>query len=260
MKLKAGYWVFLLSGMFCAGFSQNVFAADSKLTERLELSSQAFKNLMASSDSSVPESLLKKAEAIVIFPRTINVAWGIGGQYGNGVAFKQDKNSGRWSAPAFYTIGGLTFGPQIGGQAIDIVLVIVNEKGLESLLKSKSTLGADAGIAVGPAGRNATATTDLRLQSEIYSYSRAKGLYIGLSLKGAVVAPDSASNEIYYGRKITAKEIFQNLKGPHSSADAPLVRQLERYSRFSLPYIAGIVLVAVLLAGCAAFFLKKRGS
>ena len=185
--------------LFALLISSPGFADEQKLIERLDLSTTAFSELMQSKDSSIPKEMLQKSEAIVIFPRTLNIAWGIGGQYGKGVLLKHDKAAGRWSKPVFYMIGGITLGPQIGGQAVDIVLVIMNEKGLNSLLKSQSTLGGDAGIALGPVGRNAAASTDLRAGAEIYSYSRAKGLYIGLSLKGAIVKPDKDANAEYYG-------------------------------------------------------------
>lgn len=245
-------------GIFSVLTTARAESVDATLKERLELSTNAFQALMQSADSKIPTSLLMKAEAVVIFPRTINVAWGLGGEYGQGVAFKHHKRSLSWSGPAFYSLGGLTLGPQIGGQAIDIVLVVVNEKGFESLLKSKCTLGGDAGIAVGPAGRNATVSTDLALKSEIYSYSRAKGLYIGLSLKGAVVAPDNNANEKYYGRPITAKAIFETVLGPAKGADGKLVGLLGRYSLDwlkLLPWIAGMVLVIFL---AALFFSLKK--
>lgn len=231
-------------------------AADAALVERLRLSEQAFRELMESPDTQVPAALLDSAEALAIFPRTLNAAWGIGGQYGKGVALRRDPKSRKWSAPAFYTLGGITFGPQIGGQAIDIVLVVVNEKGLESLLKTKSTLGADAGVSAGPAGRNVAATTDLGLKSEIYSYSRAKGLYIGLSLKGAVVAPDKSANQAYYGRPIEAADILLKTVGPHSRDDAGLIRQVRRHTE-SAPYLlyAGIALA---VAGAYAYARLRR--
>lgn len=231
-------------------------AVDEALVERLDLSTRAFRELMASPDTKVPSALLRQAEAIVIFPRTINAAWGIGGQYGKGVALRRDPKNGKWSAPAFYTLGGITIGPQIGGQAVDIVLVVVNEKGLESLLKSKSTLGADAGVAAGPAGRNVAVTTDLRLKSEIYSYSRAKGLYIGLSLKGAVVAPDKNANEAYYGRPVEAADILLKTVGPHSRDDAGLIGQVRRHTQ-GPPYLV-YAAVAVVLVGAYAYLRLRR--
>lgn len=185
---------------------------------------------MESSDAAIPRDLLQKCEGIVIFPRTLNIAWGIGGQYGRGVALRHDRETGRWSPPAFYMLGGLTIGPQIGGQAIDVMLLVMNEKGLNSLLQSKCTLGGDAGIALGPAGRNATASTDLGLKAEIYSYSRAKGLYIGLSLKGAVVKPDKDANRMYYGADVAAREILLEKSGRLKKTGGRLTELLREYA------------------------------
>ncbi len=250
-RVKMAATLFLLAVLVPASAQ----AADAELTRRLALSTQAFEELMASSDVSIPKDLLAKSEAVVVFPRTLNLAWGIGGQYGKGVLLRHDKKSGRFGAPAFYTLSGLTFGPQIGGQSIDIVLVVMNEKGLKSLLESKSTLGADAGIAVGPAGRNATASTDLGLAAEIYSYSRAKGLYIGLSLKGAVVNQDRSANALYYGREVSATEILLERKVAPRSEDAALRRALDRRaSAFPLLWVSAASAL-VLVAG-AAFFMR----
>ena len=240
----------LLGVVFCAP----AFAVDQKLVERLDLSTTAFSELMQSSDSSIPKDMLQKSEAIVIFPRTLNLAWGIGGQYGKGVLLRHDKASGGWSKPVFYMIGGLTLGPQIGGQAVDIVLVIMNEKGLNSLLKSKCTLGGDAGIALGPVGRNATASTDLRAGAEIYSYSRAKGLYIGLSLKGALVKPDRDANVQYYGADVTPQDIIYENKGAEQSEHNKLLSEIYRFAPprkkdlTPLMWIAGVLIVLVVIA------------
>ena len=239
------------------------FAIDEKLIERLELSGTAFRELMQANDQSIPYDLLKNCEAVVIFPRTLNIAWGIGGQYGKGVALRHDKKNKDWSAPAFYTIGGLTIGPQIGGQAIDIVLIVMNEKGLDSLLKSKCTLGGDAGIALGPVGRNATASTDLGLKAEIYSYSRARGLYIGLSLKGAMVKPDKSAIIEYYGADYTARDILIDGKGSPKKYAQPVLNALRKYTPGCRPCsllswlgMAALVTVAALFV--AAFFLRKK--
>ena len=121
-------------------------ASDGEV-ERVGLAAAAFHELMQSPDQGVPADLLRKCEAVAIFPRTLNLAWGLGGEYGKGVVLRHDRRSGGWSAPAFYTIGGVTLGPQIGGQSIDICLVVTDEKGLKSLLESKCTLGGDAGVA-----------------------------------------------------------------------------------------------------------------
>lgn len=246
--LKNFFMTVFFAGLILCPVSS--FAVNQDLVERLDRSADAFQTLMEAGDQSIPQDLLKHCEAVVIFPRTINLAWGIGGQYGRGVALRHDKVKHDWSSPAFYTIGGLTLGPQIGGQAIDIVLLVMNEKGLKSLLQSKTTLGGDAGIALGPVGRNATASTDLGLQAEMYSYSKAKGLYIGLSLKGAAVAPDNTAIMDYYGKNLTAHDILMEGKGGHNKYSQKLLDELRRYAPDRPPFIGMIFLwVAVLVAG-----------
>lgn len=225
------------------------FAVDQELVERLDRSAEAFQGLMDTSDQSIPQDLLKNCEAIAIFPRTLSIAWGLGGEYGKGVVLRHDKAKHDWSAPVFYTIGGLTVGPQIGGQAIDIVLVVMNSKGLNSLLQSKTTLGGDAGIALGPAGRNATASTDLGLNAEIYSYSRAKGLYIGLSLKGAMVIPDNNAVKQFYGQNLSATNILIEGKVGHNSYTHKLLENLRKYTPGRTPFIWMMTLWVVVLAG-----------
>lgn len=248
--------IWMLAGLVFFSSTASVWALDAKLDERIHLSATAFHELMESADSSVPTNLLKKCEAIVIFPRTLNIAWGLGGEYGKGVAMSRNRKTGEWSSPAFYTLGGLTLGPQIGGQAVDIVLVVMNEKGLTSLLESQCTLGGDAGIAVGPAGRNATMSTDLGIKAEIYSYSRAKGLFIGLSLKGALVKPDASANQEYYGRPVTAREILIEKSVPRPSYEKPLRKELNHFvPATGLPW--GWVAAVVVLCAAAVFFRRK---
>jgi len=222
----------VLAFLFCATAA---FALSQDLVNRLDYASAAFKELMDTPDQGVPQDLLKNCEAIAIFPRTLNIAWGLGGQYGKGVLLRHDKKRHDWSAPAFYNIGGLTIGPQIGGQAIDIVLVVMNEKGLNSLLESKCTLGGDAGIALGPVGRNATASTDLKLKAEIYSYSKAKGLYIGLSLKGAVVTADKGAIAELYGNDTAARDILLGRKGGIKPEAAKLLAEFRRHTPGYVP-------------------------
>lgn len=238
------------------------FAIDQKLVDRLDLCTAAFHDLMNSSDSGVPRDFLRKSEAIVIFPRTLNLAWGIGGEFGKGVLLKHDKSTGRWSKPVFYALGGVTLGPQIGGQAVDIVLVVMNPKGLESLLKSQSTLGGDAGIALGPVGRNATASTDLRAGAEIYSYSRAKGLYLGLSLKGAIVKPDKDANAQYYGPGLTARDILLDNKGQDQIAHEKLLKEIYQYTppvkTGWLVWVWGFVLLAGLVIIATRYLRRSK--
>ena len=253
-------------GVFLAGlvfYPDSSFAVNQDLVERLDRSADVFQNLMKAGDQGIPQDLLKNCEAVAIFPKTFNLAWGIGGQFGRGVALRHDKVKHDWGEPAFYTIEGLTLGPQIGGQTIDIVLLVMNENGLKSLLQSHTTLGGDAGIALGPVGRNATVSTDLGLQAEIYSYSKAKGLFIGLSLKGAMVAPDDAAIADYYGQNLTAREILMGGKGAHKKYSQKLLTGLRRYTPGRFPFIVMIFLwMAALVGGLfliGRFLLNRNG-
>jgi SH3 domain-containing YSC84-like protein 1 len=225
------------------------FAVDQELAERLDRSADVFQNLMEAKGQGIPQDLFRHCEAVVIFPETFNLAWGIGGQFGRGVALRYDKVKHDWSAPAFYTIESLTLGPQIGGQKIDVVLLVMNEIGLKSLLKNQTTLGGDAGIALGPVGRNVTVSTDLGLQAEIYSYSKAKGLFIGLSLKGARVAPDDTAIMNYYGQNLTARDILMDGKGGHKKYSQKLLVKLRKYTSFRFPLVGMIFLWMAAIVG-----------
>ena len=168
---------------------------------------ETFTEIMNVKDKAIPKEMLDAAEAIAVFPGVIKAAFVIGGRGGQGVISRRVK--GGWSAPAFFNIGGGSFGPQIGAQKTDYVLLIMNESGLNGLLKDKFELGGEASIAAGPVGREASAATNPRLDAGILSYSRSKGAFIGAALKGAVITPDNDLNEAVYGKK--ADEL---LKGP----------------------------------------------
>ena len=158
-----------------------------------------FSDIMNIRDKAIPKELLDKAEAIAVFPGVLKAAFIVGGRGGQGVISRRVK--GGWSAPAFFNINGGSFGPQIGAQKTDYVFLIMNEDGVTGLLKDKFELGGEAGVAAGPVGREAAASTDLRLQAGILSYSRSKGAYIGAALKGAVISPDNDLNVAVYGVK-----------------------------------------------------------
>jgi lipid-binding SYLF domain-containing protein len=185
--------------------------------------------IMNVKDKAIPKELLDTAEAIAVFPGVIKAAFLIGGRGGQGVISRRTK--GGWSAPAFFNLGGGSFGPQIGAQSTDYILLIMNQEGLNGLLKDKFELGGEASIAAGPVGREAAASTNPRLDAGILSYSRSKGAFVGAALKGAVISPDNDLNEAVYGKK--ADEV---LKGaPMTFADMPpsvriFPRTLVRYS------------------------------
>lgn len=168
--------------------------------------SETFTEIMNVKDKAIPQELLDTAEAIAVFPGVIKAAFLVGGRGGQGVISRRVK--GGWSAPAFFNLGGGSFGPQIGAQKTDYILLIMNESGLNGLLKDKFELGGEASIAAGPVGREAAASTNLRLDAGILSYSRSKGVFIGAALKGAVISPDNNLNEAIYGKK--AEELLKS--------------------------------------------------
>jgi lipid-binding SYLF domain-containing protein len=168
---------------------------------------KTFTEIMNVKDKAIPKELLDTAEAIAVFPEVIKAAFLVGGRGGQGVISRRVK--GGWSPPGFFNLGGGSFGPQIGAQQTDYILLIMNESGLNGLLKDKFELGGEASIAAGPVGREAAASTNPRMDAGILSYSRSKGVFIGAALKGAVITPDNDLNEAIYGKKAD-----QVLKGP----------------------------------------------
>ena len=156
-----------------------------------------------------------------MFPSLLKGGFVVGGQRGHGILSVRDKKTGNWSAPAFLTITGGSIGAQIGGQAIDLILVVNNERGLEQLVKNQFKLGADAGVAAGPVGREASAATDIQMRAQILSYSRARGLFAGITLNGATIRQDRDANERFYGTAYrTGQIVFDGLAGAPQSAAA----------------------------------------
>ena len=169
--------------------------------------------IMAAGDSAIPGAILEKAQGIAVFPSLIKGGLFVGGQRGHGILSVRDA-SGAWSAPAFLTITGGSVGAQFGLQAIDLVLVINDRRGLEQLVKNQFKLGAEAGIAAGPVGREATAQTDIQLRAKILGYSRARGLFAGATLNGSTVREDRDANERFYGTGFrTGQIVFDGLGG-----------------------------------------------
>jgi lipid-binding SYLF domain-containing protein len=166
---------------------------------------EAFSDIMNVKDQAIPKQLLDTAEAIAVFPGVLKAAFIVGGRGGQGVISRRVK--GGWSAPAFFNLNGGSFGAQIGAQKTDYVFLIMNQSGLEGLLKDKFELGGEAGVAAGPVGREAAASTNPRLSAGILSYSRSKGAFIGAAFKGGYISPDNDLNEAIYGEK--ASEVLQ---------------------------------------------------
>jgi len=170
----------------------------------------------------IPKELMNKAECVVIFPSVKKFAIGIGGSYGRGViTCRSGQNfNGRWSAPAMFALEGGNIGFQLGGQATDFVLLVMNEKGANSVMSSKVKLGADAAAAAGPVGRDAAAATDVVMTAEILSYSRSRGLFAGVSLEGSTLRSDGGANKNLYGKEMSAKEIVRegNIQAPAAAS------------------------------------------
>ena len=162
----------------------------------------------------IPKDLLDRAECVIVLPSVKKLAIGIGGSYGRGVMVCRSGEhfTGAWGAPAMYALEGGNIGFQLGGEATDFVLLVMNPRGAESLMGSKVKLGADAAAAAGPKGRDTAAATDVVMRAEILSYSRSRGLFAGISLEGSTLRPDNGANEKIYGRKLTAKEILRDGK------------------------------------------------
>jgi len=204
---------------------------DSKETERLESAGAVLEEILNVPDN-IPQDLLDKAECVVIFPSVIKGAFGIGGSYGRGAMACRSGQSftGPWGAPTMMALEGLSFGFQLGGQATDFVLLIMNPRGAGAILSSKVKLGADMAAAAGPKGRNAQANTDVTLRAEILSYSRSRGLFAGISLEGSTLRPDNNANEKIYGKKVTATQVVRQGAVPVPSSGQKMISLLNQHS------------------------------
>ena len=188
-------------------------------TDRVAESARVLEEILSAPDKGVPEAIIEKAQAVVVIPSTVKGALLIGAQRGKGVM--SVKSAAGWSAPAFITLTGGSVGLQIGGQATDIVLVVVNERGIENLAQNTFKIGGDASVAAGPVGREAAASTDYKLQAQILSYSRSRGLFAGVSLAGSTIRADRDANEKIYGVGYSTKNIVVERKvEPTPAAEA----------------------------------------
>jgi len=181
--------------------------------ERLQNGATVIKEIMSAPDSGVPEEIIDNAKCIAVIPNMLKAAFGVGGAYGKGVA--SCRTAKGWSAPAFFSLRGGSFGFQIGGEAADIVMLIMNDEGMNNLLQSKFKLGADASVAAGPVGRHADASTDWKLRAQVLTYSRARGVFAGISLNGAILTEHKDDTRDFYGRMVPFRTILQgNIASP----------------------------------------------
>ncbi len=209
-------------------------SASSDEADRLEAATTVVGEILDIPDG-VPQELLDKAECIIVLPSVKKFALGIGGSYGKGAMVCRSglKFDGPWGAPAMYRLEGGNIGFQLGGEATDFILLVMNPKGVASLLKSKVKLGADASAAAGPKGRTAGASTDATMSAEILTYSRARGLFAGVALEGSTLRPDNGANEKLYRRELSAKQIVREQKSV-PTAGQELIELLQRASPSNL--------------------------
>lgn len=203
---RAPWFAAAMTALFLAS---PVLAADNKdELERVSRSIEVLQQLMAAPDDAIPEHILERAEAIVVIPTLVKGGFVLGAEHGKGVMSIRNRTKGTWSIPSFIAVTGGTVGWQIGVQAVDLVLLVMNEDGIDSLLSSKFTLGANGSVAAGPVGRTAHAATDATMGAKILAYSRARGLFAGATLEGSSLRHDKDANRRVYGREHSAREVF----------------------------------------------------
>jgi lipid-binding SYLF domain-containing protein len=205
--------------------------AQEKEEERVENAGTVMKEILNAPDS-IPQSVLDKADCVVVLPSVVKFAIGIGGSYGRGVmSCRGGKDfKGKWGAPTMMALEGGSFGLQLGGQATDFVLLLMNSRSASSILSSKVKLGGDASAAAGPVGRTASANTDVTMRAEILSYSRARGAFAGVSLEGSTLRPDNDANKKLYGKEVPAKDIVMANAVPSPKSAATLIATLDKAS------------------------------
>ena|SRR5678815_5174433 len=195
------------------GMSSIAFPETKDIKDQIEQSQKAakvFSEIMDAPDKGIPHNLLDSAKCVAVFPSVLKAGFVVGGRGGRGVA--SCRTATGWTSPAFFNLGGGSFGLQIGAESTDFVMLMMNDKAMNSLLSDQFTVGGDASVAAGPVGRQAGAETDAKLNAEILSYSRSKGLFGGLELKGVVIKPDKDDIKEVYGASVTAKDILNGAK------------------------------------------------
>ena len=222
----------LLVVSICSMFVGVMWAADEKdqsdISKRIDASAKVLDEIMATPDKAIPDKVMGKAKCIAVIPSMVKIAIGFGGNHGKGVATCRTEN-GAWSAPAPVTITGGSWGLQLGGQAVDLVMVVMNESGMQHLLSSKFKLGADASAAAGPVGRDAAADTDIKMKSEVLTYSRARGLFAGVDLSGAAISQDKDETRLLYGKFVPFSDILGGKVEPTASSE-PFLAAVRKYS------------------------------
>jgi lipid-binding SYLF domain-containing protein len=220
MKIRSLVPLFVLSA---------VLVAAESVQDRLGSAAAVFSEVMNTPDKGIPQDLLNTAQCIIIIPGLKKAAFVIGGQFGRGFAECRKAGGRGWAAPAAVRMEGGSFGLQIGGSSTDLIMLVMNRRGVEKLLGNQFTLGSDASAAAGPVGRTANASTDVSLTAEILAWSRARGAFAGISLNGATMRSDEDQNAVLYGRKLTTRDIVMSAMAPPAAAHQ-LIVELDKYS------------------------------
>jgi lipid-binding SYLF domain-containing protein len=223
----AAFLLVSLSGLAAQSQPTSDHNDQSDIDKRIQASADVLNEVMAEKDKAIPDKIMQDAKCIAVVPSMVKVAIGFGGNHGRGVATCRTANG--WSAPAPLSITGGSWGLQIGGQAIDLVMVVMNQKGLDALLSSKFKVGADASAAAGPVGRQGEASTDWKMKAEVLTYSRARGIFAGIDLSGAKIAQDREETRVLYGKMVPVATILNGQVNPPASSE-PFLSAVRKYS------------------------------
>ena len=231
--MKNLLFVFLLLALAVPSLAQSNAqpnnTEDNKAADRVKAASLVLEEIQAAPDTGIPDEVMGSADCVAVVPSMLKAGFVFGARYGRGVASCRSPKG--WSDPAFFTIEGGSFGLQIGGQAVDLIMLIMNHKGMENLLASKFKLGADASVAAGPVGRHAAADTDWKMRAQVLSYSRARGIFAGLELNGAVVRIDRESTREFYGQMQPFSTTLRNVSSPQAAL--PFLEDLAKWSKIA---------------------------
>jgi lipid-binding SYLF domain-containing protein len=218
----------LLVSLCSFAFAADDQAKESKVSDRVQAAADVLNEIESAPDSGIPQEILGKSECVAVVPSLLKGGFIVGAKYGRGLA--SCRTSKGWSAPAFFIVTGGSIGFQIGGQAVDLVMLIMNNDGMQHLLSSKFALGADASVAAGPVGRHAEGNTDWKMRAQVLTYSRARGVFAGVSLNGAVVKQDKDSTREFYGHMVTFKAALTGEIDPPVAAN-PFLTTLAKWAQ-----------------------------
>jgi lipid-binding SYLF domain-containing protein len=214
--------------LVCASLTWARDKDTSDIDKRIDNSAKVLSEIMATPDKAVPDKIMSEAKCIAVVPSMVKIAVGFGGNHGKGVATCRTEHG--WSAPAPFTITGGSWGLQLGGQAVDLVMIVMNDQGMQHLLSSHFKLGADASAAAGPVGRDATAGTDVKMRAEVLTYSRARGLFAGIDLSGSAISQDKDETRLLFGKMVSFEDILRG-RTPAPPASEPFLSVVKKYSR-----------------------------